>query len=163
MRRQMSLSGQQTRVLLQSPDHSLPIGWTLGCRPAESFGDHVAISVRSEREDHLVDDRDRIPVIMVGTHLAARQAPAVPEADAPDVAAGGALGGLLPTDRAVPVLALALEGSQLLAALDADRRSNRRGADLAELDEQIADGPGRRRPAVSQDGGPGDQGLCQAP
>ncbi|MFI8305131.1 hypothetical protein ACIF80_17100 [Streptomyces sp. NPDC085927] len=128
MWRQTALSGQQARVLLQGPDQSLPVGGTLGCRAAEGFGDHVAVGVRGDRGDHLVDDRDRIAIVVVGTHLATRQALAISEADVSDVAAGGALSGLLSADRAVPVLALALEGSQLLAALDADRRRDRRGA-----------------------------------
>ncbi|GGZ29889.1 hypothetical protein [Streptomyces poonensis] len=58
-------------------------------------------------------------------------------------------------------MALALEGPQLLAALRADRCRDRRGAGLAELDEQIADRPGRRGPAVGQDGGPHRQSLGQ--
>lgn len=68
-----------------------------------------------------MDDRGGVTVVGVGTHLAARQALAVPEADAPDVPAGDALGGVLSADRAVPVLTLELEGSQLFAALAADR------------------------------------------
>ncbi|MGW1507078.1 hypothetical protein ACWCQW_53395 [Streptomyces mirabilis] len=101
-----------------------------------------------------MDNHDWTSVVRVGTQLAARHAPAAPEADTSDVAAGGALGGLLSADRAVPVPALALEGSQVLAALGADRWRDRCGAGLAEPDEQIADGPGRRGPAVGQDGGP---------
>ncbi len=163
MRRQIALSGQQAGVFLQGPDQPLPVGGTLGCCPAEGFGDHIAVGARGDQGDQPVDDRGGVTVVGVGTHLAARQALAVPEADASDVAAGGALGGLLSADRAVPVLALALEGSQRLAALGAGRRRDRRGAGLAELDEQVTDGPGCRGPAVGQDCGPHRQGVRQAP
>lgn len=163
MWRQVPLPCQQARVVFQGPDHSLAIVRTVGCRLAEGLGDRVTVGARGDRGDQFVDDRGRITVVGVGTHLAAGQALAVAKADASDVSAGGALGSLLPADRAVPVLALALEGSQLLAALRADWCRDRRGAGLAELDEQIADRPGCRGPAVGQDGRPHGQGLGQAP
>lgn len=163
MRRQMALPGQQPGVLLQGPDHSLAIVGTVGCRPAEGLGDRVTVGARGDRGDQFVDDGDGITVVVVGTHRTAWQALAVPETNASDVAAGGALGGFLTADSAVPVPALALEGSQRLAALGADRRCDRRGASLAELDEQITNGPGRRRTTVGQDHGPHRQGLGQAP
>ena len=151
MRRQIALPGQQPGVVLQGPDHSLAIVGTVGCRPAEGFGDRVTVGARGDRGDQFVDDGDGITVVVVGTHRTAWQALAVPETDASDVSAGGALGASPDRRPAVPVLAPALEGSQRLAALGADRRRDRRGAGLAELDEQIADGPGRRGPAVGQD------------
>lgn len=120
MRHHMSLPGQQTRVLLQGPDHSLPIVGTVRCRSVEGLGDHVTIGpgatavIRSWTTVTGLRSSFR-------AHRTARQAIAVPEFDTSDVAAGGALGGLLPADRAVPVLALALEGSQLLAGLSSDR------------------------------------------
>ncbi|WP_407109823.1 hypothetical protein ACE1N8_02890 [Streptomyces sp. DSM 116494] len=162
-RGEMGLAGQQARVLLQGPDHSMAIVGTVGRRPAQSLGDHVAIGARGDRVDHRVNDRGRVTVIVVGTHRTAGQALAAPERDAPGVAAGGALAGLLDADRAVPVLALPLQASQPLSAISADRWRDRRGAGLAKGDEEIADGPWRRGPAIGQDGGPRRQELGQVP
>jgi hypothetical protein len=121
VRGEMGLAGQQTRILLQGPDHSLAIVKPVGCRPAQSLSDHVAVGARGKRVDHRVDDRSRVTVIVVRTHRTAWQALAVPEGDAPGVAAGGALAGVLDADRAVPVLALPLEASQPLPTVRADR------------------------------------------
>lgn len=95
MRRQITLPGQQTRVVLQGPDHSLAIAGTVRCRPPEGFGDRITVGARGDRGDQFVDDRGWITGVVVGTHRTARQALAVPETDAADVSADGALSSLL--------------------------------------------------------------------
>lgn len=78
----------------------------VGCRPAESLGDRIAVGAGGDRSDQFMVDRGRITGVGVGTLLAAGQTLVVAEADASDVASGGALGSRPLAVSAGPVLAL---------------------------------------------------------
>lgn len=122
MRRKMALAGSRRAFSSRAQTTRWRYWGRRGYQSAEGFGDHVVFGAEGDRVDYHVDDRGRVTVIVVGTHRATWQALAFPEGDAPGVAAGGALGGLLDAERAVPVLALLLEAPQTLSALGADRR-----------------------------------------
>ena len=119
-------------------------------RPADRPGDGVRVGARVQFGDHTVNDRERIPSVGVVALHAAGPADPVPGRDAAGVSAGGVRLWLRPADRAVPVLATALEAPQLLAALGATRWRDRRGTGLAEGNQQVTDAPGRGRAAVGQ-------------
>src|SRR5690242_20793507 len=97
----------------------------------------MSIQPSDEAEDH----GDRVAAIRVRALGASRPPGPVPGGDRPGIPARGARFGTLPAGCAVPVLAAALEGPQLLATCRAARRRDRPRARLAQRDEQVADGP----------------------
>ena len=106
--------------------------------------------MRVQPGDEAVNHGDRVAAVRLRALGASRLPGPVPGEDRPGLPARGARFGPLLAGRAVPVLAAALEGPQLLAALRAARRRDRPRAGLAQRHEQVADGPGRRGAAVGQ-------------
>ncbi len=151
-------AGQQARVLFDDPGEFLQVSGLREHAPrrcADRFSGQRGI----HRGNRGSQDRQRIPVIPVGTVLAARLPVAVNGGNDPVLAAGRAA--LRPADAhaAVPVLASALERAQRLAARHADRRGDHDGAGLAQRDQQVPDDPRCRRLTIGQDHRPLGEGL----
>ncbi len=157
-RREMTIPGQQRGVFFQRPGQ-LPLVCGPRGRPADSGGDNLVADVRVQPSDDGVYHGDWVPAVGGGALSASWPPGPVPGRDRPGVPARGArLGVLQPAGRAVPVLAAALEGPQLPAALRAARRRDHRSAGGAQRDQQVGDGPWRRGPAVRQHRWPVSQG-----
>src|SRR5438034_5087281 len=115
---------------------------------ADGGGDGVPAGIRVQPGDDAVNHGYRVAAVCLPALGASWVPGSVPGEDRPDLPARSARFRPLLADRAVPVLAAALEGPQLLAASCAARRRDRLRAGLAQRRQQVADGPRRRRPAV---------------
>jgi hypothetical protein len=119
-RREVAIPGDQTGLGFQRPGQSPLVGRSRRATPYRR-GDGVGVGVRVEFDDHLVDYREWVALVWVWALGAAWLPTAVSRGNGSGVPAGGARFGVLVADRAVPVLAAALERSQVFAALGAAR------------------------------------------
>ena len=137
--------GEQPGVILQCPRQpaELPGPGRGGAgRGAHGRGADAGIY----RGDNLEQDLHRVEVVIVPAARTARPSLAVADADRPAESAACAWFRFRAADPAVPVLAAALQGAQLLAAPGADWRRDDHGTGLAQRDQQIP-GHARRRGA----------------
>lgn len=158
---EVAVPGQQGGVGFQGPGEFLLVGGT-GRRPADRVGDHFPPCVRIQFGDQGADHRDGVASVGVRALGASGSPGPVPRSDPAGVSAGSTRLGLWSAVSAVPVLAAALEGSQLSAAFGAARRRDRLGSGLTQGDEQVTGGSGRRRAAVGKHAGMLGQMRCEA-
>ena len=149
-RRPRTVPGQQPGVVLDGPGQLPQLGWP-GEHPAGRRGDLFRGQSGVCHGGHRGENHERIPVVAAGAPAAARLALPVKRGDDPLPAAGGAQPLPQPADRAIPVLAAALQGAQVPAASGAGRRGDHRGAGDAQRDQQVPGDPGRRRAAIGKD------------
>jgi hypothetical protein len=157
-----AVTDQQSGVVLDDPGEPTQAP-RAGEHPSRRTGRDLGRQCRFQPRDHRGENRDRVPVLVVGALLAARSAlPVHGRGELHLAAAGTALRLGSRTHRAVPVLAAALQGAQVFAALGADRRRQPRRARSAQRDEQIPDRAWCRGAPVDQHLGVVQQHLGKA-
>ena len=143
-------SGEQPGVILQRPRQTAALP---GAGRGSMHGGHdrPGQDIGIDHGDDPGHDRSGVPIAALGlAGRATRSSRPVADADRPAEPAARAWFRSGAAGPAVPVLAAALQGAQLLAAPGADRRRDSHGTGPAQRDQQIPGHPGRRGTPVGE-------------
>lgn len=143
-------AGEQFGPVLQRPRELIALPG-LGHRRVHRSDDDCGRQGRIDRRDDLHHDAHRVVAVVGRTPRASGLPMPVATVHPPGLPAARARLTPRAADTAVPVLAATLQGAQRLAALGADRRGDRRGARLAQRDQQITHDPRCRGAALRED------------